>query len=260
MVSLDGKISSFASALGAFGLLILSFFEHRKTVRPSSTVTIYVALSGIKHLIILTLPSSKLEIMLLILITTRLILEMSLLVTESQSKVAMLKPSYKSLTPEELTGVLGRLLFWWINPILKEGYHSFLTQDDLPTVDQKLSSRLLRKRLILAWNQRCKRLRTHSYKDATDTIPTFFPAQPETSFTLPRVLFTCFRGEILSPIVPRLFLIVFRYSQPFLISVTIGFVQKSSSQDESMDSGYWLVVLATGTYCGIAVSLLKPTP
>ncbi|OOQ83629.1 putative multidrug resistance protein [Penicillium brasilianum] len=185
------------------------------------------------HLIILTLPSSNLEIVSLILITIILMLEMSLLVTESQSKVEILKPPYKSLTPEELTGVLGRLLFWWINPILKEGYHSFLTLDDLPKVDPKLSSRLLRKRLILAWNQR---------------------SQPETSFTLPRVLFTCFRGEILSPIVPRLFLIVFRYSQPILISVTIGFVQKSSSQDKGMDSGYWLVVLATGTYCGIAMA------
>jgi hypothetical protein len=206
------------------------------------------------------LPSNNLEIVSLTLITITLVLELSLLVTESQSKVAILKPPYKSLTSEELTGVLGRLLFWWINPILNVGYHGFLIQDDLPKVDRELSSRLLRKRLIRAWNQRCKRLGTCSPMITTDTLPTLFLAQPETSFTLPRVLFTCFWGEILSPIVPRLFLIVFRYSQPILISVTIGFVRKSSSQDEGMGSGYWLVVLATGTYCGIAVSFIKTHP
>jgi hypothetical protein len=103
------------------------------------------------------MPSSDLEIVSVILMSIRLVLEMSLLVTESQNKVSILKPAYKHLAPEELTGVLGRALFWWINSILKEGYHGFLIQDDLPKVDRALSSTILRKRLIRVWNQRCKK-------------------------------------------------------------------------------------------------------
>jgi hypothetical protein len=50
---------------------------------------------------------------------------------------------------------------------------------------------------------------------------------------------------------------VFRYAQPILISVTIGFVRKRSSQDEDIDSGYWLVVLTALIYCGLAVIFPK---
>lgn len=156
MHDINGQFLSFASTLGAFALSILSFFEHRKTVRPSSPVIIYVTLSAINHFVVLTMPSGNLGTASRILMIIRLSLELSLLVTESQSKIAILEPPYRLFAPEELTGLLGRALFWWINPILKEGYYGFLKQDDLPKVDRALSSSLLRKRSIRAWNQRCK--------------------------------------------------------------------------------------------------------
>lgn len=149
-------ISLFASTFAAFELSILSFLEHRRTVRPSSTVTLYVGLSSIKDFIALTLPSGNLATTELILVSIRLVLELSLLIVDFQNRLAILKPRSKHLAPEEVTGVLGRALFWWINPIIKEGYYDILTQDDLPNVDRALSSRGLRKRLIRAWTQRCK--------------------------------------------------------------------------------------------------------
>ncbi|KAI2671649.1 hypothetical protein CBS147355_8641 [Penicillium roqueforti] len=191
----------FASTFATFELFILSFFEHRRTVRPSSPVTLYVALCSVKDLIALTIPSGDLRTAGLMLLSIRLVLEFSLLVVELRNKLAILKPRYKHLAPEELTGIVGRALFWWINPILKEGYHELLTQDDLPKVDRALSSRILRKRLVRAWTQR-----------------------------------------------------FFRYSQPTLIKIAMTFVRIDGPQHESTDSGYWLIVLTTIIYCGLAIS------
>ncbi|KAF3400200.1 Multidrug resistance-associated protein 1 [Penicillium rolfsii] len=240
------------STLGSMALFILSFFEHRRTVRPSSAVAIYVALSAVNDFVILTMPTSDLELLSLVLVSIRLVLEISLLVAESQNKVSILKPVYKHLPPEELTGVFGRALFWWIHSILKDGYRGFLMQDDLTRVDRALSSKIVRKRLIRAWNQRRKK--STVFQAIYFRITKSCLARPETNFTLPRVLLGCFRAEFLAPILPRLFLMVFRYAQPVLISVTIGFVRNRSSQDKGIKSGYWLIVFTTLIYCGLAVS------
>lgn len=149
-------IPLFASTVATFELSILSFLEHRRTVRPSSTVSLYVGLYLINDFIVLTLPSGDLGTAGLILVSIRLALELSLLVVEFPNKLSILQPHYKHVAPEEATGALGRALFWWINPIIKEGYCKILTQDDLPKADQALSSAILRERVIRAWTQRCK--------------------------------------------------------------------------------------------------------
>lgn len=56
-------------------------------------------------------------------------------------------------------------------------------------------------------------------------------------------------------IIPRIAVVVFRFSQALLISRAIRFVTHfSAASDES--GAYWLVVEATAVYVGMAVSVL----
>lgn len=64
----------------------------------------------------------------------------------------------------------------------------------------------------------------------------------------------CFKNEITSPILARLFLITFRYSQTILMSSVIEYTQGKVSSSGRVDTGYWLVVLTFIIYGGLAVS------
>lgn len=55
---------------------------------------------------------------------------------------------------------------------------------------------------------------------------------------------------------PRLFLIMFRYSQIVLISITIQFVSSTGAeQGDLVNDGYWLVILALVIYIGLAAGV-----
>ncbi|PQE09784.1 ABC transporter protein [Rutstroemia sp. NJR-2017a BBW] len=77
-------------------------------------------------------------------------------------------------------------------------------------------------------------------------------ARPETMKTLPLALLRCEKKAFVAAVIPRLFLIFFRYSQPVLIKESIRYVMAYPTDMES-SRGYWLVVSAVGIYVGLAV-------
>ncbi|GJD04588.1 ABC transporter [Colletotrichum higginsianum] len=58
--------------------------------------------------------------------------------------------------------------------------------------------------------------------------------------------------QFLAPIIPRLFLIVFRYAQPVLISTAIRYMSGSSAQ--SVETGHLIIAMAVVIYVGLAMS------
>lgn len=60
--------------------------------------------------------------------------------------------------------------------------------------------------------------------------------------------------HFLAPVIPRLFLIIFRYAQPILITTAIRVLSGSSTQ--SADTGYVVILMAVAIYVGLAVGLL----
>lgn len=80
-------------------------------------------------------------------------------------------------------------------------------------------------------------------------------ANPETKMSLPSALLKCLNQKFYEAIPSRLFLIVFRYSQPILIQETITYATAYSA-DEQSNRGYWLIVSAITIYTGLAVSRL----
>lgn len=78
---------------------------------------------------------------------------------------------------------------------------------------------------------------------------------PETKLALPLALVMCIRRAFIAPIIPRLLMILFRYSQPALIRQSIQFVSDGIPTVAAVETrGYWLVLSAITVYIGLAVS------
>ncbi|TVY43016.1 ABC transporter [Lachnellula occidentalis] len=155
----------------------------------------------------------------------------ALLLFECCGKRSAFKSADKQ-SPEELSGVLSRALFTWINPILFQGYRNILIDQDLPPLSQDMMPEVTRKAILEIWSRRAK---------------------PETRKTLPLALLKAVKKPFLAAIVPRLFLIAFRYSQPTLIKQSIRYVLTYSAGAQS-NFGYWLIVSAAIVYVGLAMT------
>ncbi|TDZ30378.1 ABC transporter atnG [Colletotrichum spinosum] len=218
--------------IAAVGLLPLLFLEHGRSVRPSDLAVVYLLVTlvcdsaglaashvGSKNLLVLSTGISVPA------------LKLALLLAESQGKQSLLRSPYDQSVPEETAGILSRTFFWWINAILAKGYRMILTGDALPPVDGKLSSGLRRQEALLAWDQRAK---------------------PETKTTLPGVLIQSMALPFIAPIIPRLFLIAFRYAQPLLIGAAIRYLNASSGGKST--TAYMIILKASFVYIGLAIS------
>lgn len=59
-------------------------------------------------------------------------------------------------------------------------------------------------------------------------------------------------SDFLAPVLPRLSLIVFRYSQPVLISTAVRYLN-SPLEEKSSNKGYSVILMAVVVYLGLAV-------
>ncbi|PYI35295.1 putative ABC transporter [Aspergillus indologenus CBS 114.80] len=138
----------------------------------------------------------------------------------------------KEQSPEECRGLISRTLFLWINPILLQGYKSILSQEHVPPLGQDMNPAITRQSILDTWSQRVK---------------------PETKRTLPMALYQCLKRPFLVAVVPRLFLLAFRYSQPILIKECIRYVNSGFTGSGS-GRGAVLIVSALAIYGGLALS------
>lgn len=144
-------IEASLNLLASVGLIWLSTWAHKRTVRPSSLITAYLLVNFccafqrvpksdhfLNELLALALPCSA----------------FILLNLEIQNKALILLEDYANEPPEVTTSFFGNVLFWWINPILAQGYSRSLGEDDIPLLDKSTSSKALREAVIRSWDQR----------------------------------------------------------------------------------------------------------
>lgn len=240
--------------VSSLGLLWLSTWAHWRSFQPSGLAVTYLLTKFVYYLLWITVPDPILardERLIVIVKGSSVLLALLL---ESQNKRSILLDAYKTEPPEATTGPIGRVLFLWINPILLQGYHNILQVDDLPPLDRNLSSRNLRQAIQCTWNQRGSCFPFLLLAQNISLTRLRVTAKPENGATLPRVLLQGLRAPFLAAIVPRIFVIVFRFAQLLLISRTIRFVTSFPSEDDRLN-GYWIVVAASIIYAGMAVSL-----
>lgn len=242
-------VSLLASLAAALSLGLLLTAEQAKTGRPSDIATLYLLASVGCDVLLATLPSgdgTRAGVSSPVLV--RLVSCSALLGLETTRPPGQF--AGQDLSPEECSGVLSRVFFTWINPTLVRGYQKILAHKDIPRLRRDMKPALTREVMIRRWDQRGMPARQAKLLSACNL--TTLTATPETKWTLPLALLRCIRAPFLAAIAPRVFLIVFRYSQPLLIKESIRFV---ATPPESLISmrGYWLIVSAVAIYLGLAV-------
>ncbi|KAF2421220.1 putative ABC transporter [Tothia fuscella] len=115
---------------------------------------------------------------------------------------------------------------------LQSRYKNILVDQDLPVLSQDMTPDFTRRALLQTWSHRVK---------------------PDTKNSLPLALFKCLKKPFFNAIIPRLFLILFRYSQPNLIKESIRYVVTSPAY-ATKNHGYWLIISAVVIYIGMAIS------
>ncbi|KAI5920739.1 putative ABC transporter [Camillea tinctor] len=245
-------LSSGASLAAVLGLAVLLPLEQWRSSGSSDIGTLYLLSSIFLNVLLLTAPAEdngmgrSLHVFLI-----QCIGQLALLILYCLGKRPARNSIDKSRSPEETNGVLARTFFTWINPILLEGYKSVLRDENLPALAKDSKPGVTRSRLIRAWEQRGKFIESDRY---TATQTDELAAKPETEMTLPRALLKSLRPQFLAPILPRLFLIVFRYAQPNLIKQSVKYVT-ASPESVPYSYGYWLTITTVVIYVGLAVSI-----
>ncbi|KAH7134057.1 P-loop containing nucleoside triphosphate hydrolase protein [Dactylonectria macrodidyma] len=139
----------------------------------------------------------------------------------------------KGLHPEETSGVLSTTFFWWMNSILALGNSRILSVDDTPPLDTRINPKLVRSQFLIQWQERAK---------------------PDSQLSLLKVLVRHLRKPFLSVVFPRLFLVIFRCSQPIIIHETILFISQSGASTVSPCDGPWILLAAFTVYLGLPIS------
>ncbi|KAI0407428.1 P-loop containing nucleoside triphosphate hydrolase protein [Xylaria palmicola] len=229
-VSIASTTLSLASGLS---LALLSHLEHAKSIRPSFTITFYLVVTAL-------LDIARARTQWLVThadgvagtLTASLAVKVTLLILEAIEKRRILLGSGREYAPESTSGPLSRGFFLWLNALLLSGFGKVLLLADLPSISEKLESKVLSKDLSKTWDE-CNQKRKHAL--AVATVLTF-------------------RWEVFLIVFPKLAYVALSLSQPFLIQEAVGFVQ-STGTSENSNLGYGLIGGFALVYIGLAITL-----
>lgn len=210
--------------------------EDQRSVTPSYLLVIYfsfTSLLSIPRLRSLWLMAPQDGIVVIRgLWTAVFIVTVLVLLAQSMNKLKSLQPAYHALTKEELSGFWGRSFYVYLLPLLKAGNSKILELNDLPELDTELTGSHAGNSL--------------EEKFSSDHLPR--------RFGLFRDSLKAYRSIVLWAIPARLALTAFSFSQPFLITTTINFINESSAEKEN-SYGRSIVGAYALVYAGIAVGL-----
>lgn len=166
------------------------------------------------------------------LFTASVALKVVILILESKHKTAWLQWNRGKHSPEESSGFFDLGLFTWLKQLFLAGFTSVLTMDSLYSLDQDLSS----ERMHDIFNARFDRSITRGRR-----------------FRLAKALGRALLGPVLMPVLPRLILIGFTFSQPFFLAAVLDTVSRKFETGAQRDS-IGLIGAAVFIYTGIALS------
>ncbi|KAF5010391.1 hypothetical protein FDECE_3443 [Fusarium decemcellulare] len=227
-VSLPAAVLSLITGLA---LAALSYVEHTRSIRPSTILNLYLAASVLFDVAqCRTLWLRQDNGAVAAIFTTGVVSKVAMLGAEMTEKRSILKPPYSSYSPEAISGVLNRSVFWWINALLVRGSSSRLCLKDLFDLDLELITKHIEPKFRRTWASVSK----------------------QSSHSLLLATFKTFWFKILTIVFFRLCLIGFKFSQPLLIHRAVSLLEESDSQDKT-SIGRTLIGATSLIYIGIAL-------
>ncbi|XWX00244.1 hypothetical protein V2A60_008264 [Cordyceps javanica] len=148
---------------------------------------------------------------------------------EAQSKRSIMIEDWKTLGAEETSSFVGRLLLWWVNPVLKTGKASFLKPADLPRLKPEQRARHLLPKMLQNWEK---------YKGTG-------------KYALALMVVNSCRSAVIATAIPRLLLSVFKLLVPLYIKAVIRYATRQDNGAETdKGTGYALIVGAVFLFLG----------
>lgn len=207
-------ISSSAAVVSAVILILLSQYEHRGSVRPSSLICLYLlATVVIEAAQVRTLwLLQPFNVALAAVATASSIVRVCLLALEAREKGVYPASERGKPSPESRSSILNRSVYWWINSLFFQGFRSDLTLKSLYNLDENLVSKALTSDLRHRWDaDKTKYSRKHALL----------------WHTLASAKWTLIRA-----VAARTTVIPLKYAQPFLFSDLIERVSGPDEQDQ----------------------------
>lgn len=146
---------AFSSFLVYLELVVLIFLDYSRSLGPSDYAVFYLLFTAVFDLTLL-FDTSGLPLAAVVLLVVMLGVKMGLVVVESRSKKTALREPWCNKAPEVLSGVISRLTFLWVQPIIISGRRLFksLHLQNLPEIDEDLLAYALRRKAVFAWESR----------------------------------------------------------------------------------------------------------
>lgn len=251
----SARTSVAESVLGlveAVALAVLSYTEHKRSIRPSTLLGGYLVLT-----IILDIAQARTFWIrdgltaIAAVFTTSLVVKAAILVLEETPKRNHLSGSEKDVPIESTTGVVSRSLFWWLNGLFFQGFRLLIGLEDLGAIDPKFDSRLLLGKLDHAWSKSKQCGSSGTVKTTSDG----FLGKKSSSWSLIISTFWAYRITFIAAVLPRLLFAGFTFSQPFLVNQIVNFVGSPRTED-SRNIAAGLVGATALIYTGLAVNLM----
>ncbi|KAL4789301.1 hypothetical protein BDV19DRAFT_374334 [Aspergillus venezuelensis] len=217
---------SVAASLAAFAS---SYWFHRRSSRPSTLLTLFlgacIPLDAVRARTIWAVQPR----MFVIVFIVGLVCDTVKFVLESLEKDGPSDP----LPGEARGNVFNRNLFWWLNPLLLQGFKEVLAVDKLIAIDHRVNN-----------------------ESDTDKFASKWDAVPhKSSASLILLLLFHHRSALLAGIPPRLALTGFTFAQPFLLTRVITFISSTTPTTAAKTAHGTGLILATALiYLGLAIS------
>ena len=138
--------------LDATVICILSWCEHRRSFRSSSVLGTYLLLTALTDIIRVRTLWLLHDSSLAGLLTASLITKLAMIALEEVNKL----PKHHDKSPraiDETSGIYGKSLFWWVNSVLWEGYHSRFALPELSSLEKTMSAERLVSRFTVRWDK-----------------------------------------------------------------------------------------------------------
>ncbi|POS71828.1 canalicular multispecific organic anion transporter 1 [Diaporthe helianthi] len=218
----------------------VSHFDHMRSMRPSAVLVTFLSLTCLFEAVRTRTYWLSGEVALAAALSTSLGIRLVILYLETLSKKGLLLAQDEVVAGERLAGPISRTLFYWLIGLVRKGYCGIIQPDDLDPIDDHLLTTHLRPKFQNI-NKRYGRGAGNSKQRGLLT-----------GNGLIALTFTTLGRTWFGPIVARLAVAAFTFTQPFLANAALAYLEADDPVPAS--HGYGLIGAAFLCYVGIAAA------
>jgi ATP-binding cassette, subfamily C (CFTR/MRP), member 1 len=234
--------SAVTSAAASVLIPVLSHFEHLRSLRPSALMVSFLCLTSLFEAVrARTYWLSGEEVALAAALSVGLGIRLVLLYLESLSKSALLLAQDEKIAVEQLAGPISRTLFYWLSGLMTSGYNGMLHPENIGPIDDRLLTTHLRPKFR---NINDRYGRGVAGRSEQGGIPT--------GNGLVVLTFAALGRAWAAPVIARLAVTAFTFTQPFLANEALKYLQADGPIPAN--HGYGLIGAAFLCYVGIAAA------